>query len=237
MLWPLFSRFTSEHDVGYRVTFFLVQLSLICGVIVFLSRTYTSAVWRPQPSRGRGIAISLIILLPLLLVYLSSSVRGIHATIALSGFGVEGTQALASSYQDVLGALGIRFVDGRCFLLLHFVIRGACLGGDRVHWIRAKRDWQAVWFCRSGHRCSGMLRPLPRNSIWLWSASHSALFCWHDLRHDADSKRIALGGSVWALDNQCSDFSPKVGTCDDTLYACLRQSLNLRIGGCHVRKS
>ena len=123
MLWPLFSRFTSEHDVGYRVTFFLVQLSLICGVIVFLSRTYTSAVWRPQPSRGRGIAISLIILLPLLLVYLSSSVRGIHATIALSGFGVEDTQALASSYQDVWGRLayGSSTVGAFCSSILSFV--------------------------------------------------------------------------------------------------------------------
>jgi membrane protease YdiL (CAAX protease family) len=105
MLWPVLSTFASEHDAGYRVTFFLVQLSLICGAVVFASRSHTAAAWTPQPSWGRGIAISVLTLLPLFLYHLSSSVQGIQATIALSSFGGEARETLSSIHDETWGRL------------------------------------------------------------------------------------------------------------------------------------
>ena len=99
MLWPFFSSFASEHNVAYRVTFLLIQLSLSCGAIAFLSGRYASAIWTPQPAWGRAVVVSVITLLPLLLFNCSACVRGIHAIIALSSLGTEGAQTLESLYR------------------------------------------------------------------------------------------------------------------------------------------
>jgi membrane protease YdiL (CAAX protease family) len=105
MLWPMLSTFASDHDEGYRVAFFLLQLSLICGAIVFVSRSHTAAVWTPQPSWGRGITIAGLTLLPLFLYHLASSVQGIQATIALSSFGGEARETLAAIHNETWGRL------------------------------------------------------------------------------------------------------------------------------------
>ena len=100
MSWPLFSAFTAEHNSAYRIIFFIVQLSLICGAIAFLSRRHASAVWTPQPLWPRRAVVSLLILLPLLLFHLPDSLSGIQGAIALSGFGVEAKVRLASIHDE-----------------------------------------------------------------------------------------------------------------------------------------
>lgn len=105
MLWHDFSSFVSEHDIGYRLTFFFVQLSLMCGAILLVSKRYTSALWIPQPSWKRGIAISMLILLPLLLYHLSSSLSGIQGAISLSSLGDDGRDALASVHDEAWNRL------------------------------------------------------------------------------------------------------------------------------------
>jgi membrane protease YdiL (CAAX protease family) len=105
MRWSDFSTFVSNHDLGYRLTFFVVQLSLTCGAIVFVSKKYRSALWTPLPSWRRGISISVLILLPLFFYHLSSSLSGIQGAILLSGFGDEGNKELASVHDQVWSRL------------------------------------------------------------------------------------------------------------------------------------
>jgi membrane protease YdiL (CAAX protease family) len=105
MLWPMFSNFASEHDAAYRVAFFFVQSVLATSAFVLLSKRYKTALWVPQPSWHRGIVAFIIILLPLLLFHLSACVRGIQATIALLRFGIAGTQALDSIFNEVWSLL------------------------------------------------------------------------------------------------------------------------------------
>jgi len=105
MRWPDFSTFISNHDVGHRLTFFLVQLVLTFGAIVFISERYTSALWTPQPSWNRGILIAALILLPLFFYELSMSVSQLHGVNSLSGFGDEGSKALASFHNQIWGRL------------------------------------------------------------------------------------------------------------------------------------
>jgi membrane protease YdiL (CAAX protease family) len=121
--WPAFWTLASEHDTVYLVGFFLVQLSLVCGSVVFLSKKYRSAVWTPQPSWPRGTAVSLLLLLPLFLFYLSRDVRGIRAMIGLSTYGVEGAKALASAHLVVWGRLayGLSLAGVLCGSIAVFV--------------------------------------------------------------------------------------------------------------------
>jgi membrane protease YdiL (CAAX protease family) len=105
MQWPLFSHFAAARDEAYRITFFLVQLSLVFGSAAFLSRRHAPAIWTPQPLLRRGILASLVILLPLLLNHLADCFVGIQGAIALSGLGSEGTKTLTSIYHDVWGSL------------------------------------------------------------------------------------------------------------------------------------
>jgi membrane protease YdiL (CAAX protease family) len=103
--WPAFWTFACEHDTIYIVGFFLVQLSLVCGGVAFLSKKYRSAVWTPQPSWRPGTMIPLLLLLPLFLLYLSRDVRGIRGMIGLSTYGMEGAKALASAHHVVWSRL------------------------------------------------------------------------------------------------------------------------------------
>jgi membrane protease YdiL (CAAX protease family) len=105
MLWPRFASLASEHRLGYRIVFFLVQFSLICGAVGYLTGKYRSAIWMPQPSWRRGIAVSLITSLPLLILHLFVSVQRIQAIIVLSSLGAQGTQALEPFYREVWGQL------------------------------------------------------------------------------------------------------------------------------------
>ncbi len=103
--WLIFWTFASAHEAIYRLTFFLVQLSLLCGVVAFLSRKYSSAIWVPQPSWCRGFVVSLLILLPLLLFHLSGFARGVRGIIGLWTFGAEGIETLNSIYYQVWNRL------------------------------------------------------------------------------------------------------------------------------------
>ena len=102
---PSFSHFMTPHDAAYRVSFFVLQLSLTIGCVVLLSAAYSSAIWVPQPSWQRTALKSLLMLLPIFLFYLSGSIIGTQSAFALSGFGVEGNKMLDSIHNQVWGQL------------------------------------------------------------------------------------------------------------------------------------
>lgn len=103
--WPDFVAFISIHEAGYRLTFFLVQLGLICGALVFLSARYTSALWTPPPSWRRGIRISVLILLPLFLYQVSKSISGVRVAMSLSEVGENGRSSVAFAHNYVWSRL------------------------------------------------------------------------------------------------------------------------------------
>ncbi|HZM04237.1 MAG TPA: CPBP family intramembrane glutamic endopeptidase [Candidatus Saccharimonadales bacterium] len=104
MLWPSFVQISANHHASYFLIFFVVQTSLTCGAILFLSRNYASALWFPSPpSRGFN---SLLILAPLLFFHLSSWLS-IMPIMALSSMAKsqELTQAVAAMHHDIWSQL------------------------------------------------------------------------------------------------------------------------------------
>ena len=101
MCWRPFWTFATENNTAYRVTFLLIQLSLVCGAILFLSRRYASAIWTPKPSERCRILVALLLLLPLLLFHLSAYPRGARALFALWNFPnhVQATEVLSSIHR------------------------------------------------------------------------------------------------------------------------------------------
>jgi membrane protease YdiL (CAAX protease family) len=123
LLWSSFSRFVSQHNSAYCILFFVVQFSLICCAVTFLTRTYGSAVWMTQPRWRCGIPIAVFILLPLLAFHLYVSARGMRAIIALSNLGDAGNQVLSGFYRQIWGQLayGSSGTGVVCSSLLSFV--------------------------------------------------------------------------------------------------------------------
>ncbi len=118
-----FSTFVSEHDAVYRLTFFFVQSGLVCGAILVVGTRYKSALWTPQPSWKRSIAISVLIALPMFLYHLSSSVSAIQGVTAISSLGNEGRDAIASVYDEAWNRLayGSSAAGVVCSSVLSFV--------------------------------------------------------------------------------------------------------------------
>ena len=98
----------SFHSAPRRRLSSFLFLPPVCLATVdkpILSKNYSSAVLSPQPSWRGGTLTKLLILLPLLIYYLCSSIGGISAALALPGFGPEGNKMLDSLHDEVWGRL------------------------------------------------------------------------------------------------------------------------------------
>ena len=107
MLWPSFTRAVADHHASYFLIFFGVQMSLICGAILFLTRNYASALWSPPAPSGSHSFKSLVILVPLLLFHLSNwllifPLIMVPPSIPKSN---ELSQTLASMHDEIWGRL------------------------------------------------------------------------------------------------------------------------------------
>lgn len=87
LFWPAFSALTATHYVAYQNVFFTLQLLLVAGSVFWFSRNYPSALWRPQPPWGRSTALALVILTPLLLYHLATSLKAVGAFMELLRLG------------------------------------------------------------------------------------------------------------------------------------------------------
>jgi membrane protease YdiL (CAAX protease family) len=107
MLWPPFIRVVADHHTSYFLIFFVVQMSLTCGAILFLSKRYASALWYPQTQSRSHRFDFLLILMPLLLFHLSDCLSIFPSIIVLPSIATanELSQTLASMHQDIWGRL------------------------------------------------------------------------------------------------------------------------------------
>ena len=125
MPWPLFLAFAQKQESACRITFLLIQVSLVFGGVVLLSRKYASALWVPQPLGRRPFSAFLLILLPMLLFHLVFCLLELRAIINSATFPqrTEATRMLASIYHQewattVSGTSGIEVV---CESIMSFV--------------------------------------------------------------------------------------------------------------------
>jgi membrane protease YdiL (CAAX protease family) len=122
MLVPVFPKMVIEQDLAYSVytlVFWVMQLSVTCAGIAFLSSRYASATLVPQPSWGRVTAGSLLVLGPLLLMHLGKSVHSTYHLLCLpSWYGPEASEAVASIFYDTWERLpyGVTVVGVSCSL-------------------------------------------------------------------------------------------------------------------------
>jgi len=101
MRWRPFWLFTAKHNDGFYIAQLIAQLILGFGVIVLLSRRYSSAIWTRERLARPQLLAALVVLLPLLLFHASHCFSQIH--YALSCLPRSGRTAdvgmLASFYQ------------------------------------------------------------------------------------------------------------------------------------------
>ena len=124
MLWPSFIHVVADHHTAYFLVFFVVQMSLTCGAILFLSKNYASALWSPPPPSRSHSFRSLVILVPLLLFHLSNWLS-ILSFMALPSIAKsqELSQTLASMHNEIWSGLayGASLVGVVCESLSSFV--------------------------------------------------------------------------------------------------------------------
>ena len=122
MLWPSFRHVVADHHTANFLVFFVVQMSVTCGAILFLSKNYASALWSPPPPSRSHSFRSLVILVPLLLFHLSLSILLIMALPSIAK-SQELSQTLASMHNAIWSGLayGASLIGVVCETLTSFV--------------------------------------------------------------------------------------------------------------------
>jgi membrane protease YdiL (CAAX protease family) len=103
MKWPAASGFCSDHLEGYLLVFWVVQVLLIAGVVIFTTWRYSTGLWKPFPGPWHRSLKPLLLLVPLIVWHVSDSIEMVTILKLGATFGrdAEFQLQLADTYAQI----------------------------------------------------------------------------------------------------------------------------------------
>jgi membrane protease YdiL (CAAX protease family) len=101
-----FVAFADSNRITYFTSFFIFQISLVCGVALFLGCRYKSALWTPQPD-FKKILFPVAILTPLFALHCSTIISVFPTLLELANVSKTqaGREMIAIVHQKIWGGL------------------------------------------------------------------------------------------------------------------------------------